>query len=80
MVSADTASPSRGGVGVVGDRYRLVERISADEATEFWRAHDQLLARPVSMTVHSPGGEGGRDFLTRAHRLSTLTHPAVARV
>lgn len=80
MVSADTASPSRGGVGVVGDRYRLVERISADEATEFWRAHDQLLARPVAMTVHSPGGDAARDFLARAHRLSTLTHPAVARV
>ena len=79
-MSADTASPSRGGVGVVGDRYRLVERISADDTTEFWRAHDQLLARPVALTVHSPGGEAARDFLAQAHRLSTLTHPAVARV
>ncbi|HEX5497234.1 MAG TPA: hypothetical protein VFX70_21940 [Mycobacteriales bacterium] len=79
-MSADTASPSRGGVGVVGDRYRLVERISADGTTEFWRAHDELLARPVALTVHTPGGDAARDFLAQAHRLSTLTHPAVARV
>lgn len=79
-MSADTASPSRDGVGVVGDRYRLVERISTDDTTEFWRAHDQLLARPVALTVHTPGGEAARDFLAQAHRLSTLTHPAVARV
>lgn len=79
-MSADTASPSRGGVEVVGDRYRLIERISSDAATDFWRAHDELLARPVALTVHTPGGEAARDFLARAHRLSTLTHPAVTRV
>lgn len=79
-MSADTTSPSRGDVGAVGDRYRLVERIASSDTTVFWRAHDELLARPVALTVHSPGGEAAREFLAQAHRLSTLTHPAVTRV
>lgn len=79
-MSADTASPSRGGVGVIGDRYRLVERITNDNTMTLWLAHDQLLARPVSLTVHNPGGDAATEFLGRAHRLSTVSHPALARV
>lgn len=79
-MSADTTSPSRDGVGVVGDRYRLVERVWWDDRTVFWRAHDELLARPVALTVHTPGGEAAQDFLAQAHRLSTVTHAAVTRV
>jgi eukaryotic-like serine/threonine-protein kinase len=80
-VSVDTATPA-GSAGSVGDRYRLLECVAGDPegSAVAWRAWDTLLNRPVTLTVVRPGGPAAAGFLQHAHAVSTIVHPALARV
>jgi eukaryotic-like serine/threonine-protein kinase len=80
-VSVDTATPA-GSAGSVGDRYRLLECVAGDPEgpAVAWRAWDMLLNRPVTLTVVRPGGPAAVGFLSHAHTISTIAHPALARV
>src|SRR5215207_2580470 len=79
-VSVDT-TPA-GSAGSVGDRYRLLECVAGDPGgpAVAWRAWDNLLNRPVTLTVVRPGGPPAGGFLGHAHAVSTISHPALARV
>ncbi|MFL6129016.1 MAG: protein kinase family protein [Mycobacteriales bacterium] len=79
-MSVDT-TPA-GSAGSVGDRYRLLECVAGDPdgPAVAWRAWDDLLNRPVTLTVVRPGGPAAGGFLAHAHAVSTIAHPALARV
>ena len=68
--------------GSVGERYRLLECVAGDPdgPAVAWRAWDTLLARAVTLTVVRPGGPAADGFLRHAHAVSTVVHPALARV
>jgi hypothetical protein len=79
-VSVDTRPA--GSAGSVGDRYRLLECVAGDPEgpAVAWRAWDDVLNRPVTLTVVRPGGEPASGFLAHAHAVSGVTHPSLARV
>ena len=79
-MSVDT-TPA-GPAGSVGDRYRLLECVAGDPdgPAVAWRAWDNLLNRPVTLTVVRPGGPPAGGFLAHAHAVSTVVHPSLARV
>jgi len=79
-VSVDTRPA--GSAGSVGDRYRLLECVAGDPdgPAVAWRAWDDVLNRPVTLTVVRPGGEPASGFLAHAHAVSGVTHPSLARV
>lgn len=79
-MSVDT-TPA-GSAGSVGDRYRLLECVAGDPEgpAVAWRAWDNLLNRPVTLTVVRPGGPAAGGFLGHAHAVSTIAHPSLARV
>ncbi|HST65198.1 MAG TPA: protein kinase family protein [Mycobacteriales bacterium] len=71
-----------GSAGSVGDRYRLLECVAGDPEgpAVAWRAWDDVLNRPVTLTVVRPGGEPASGFLAHAHAVSGVTHASLARV
>lgn len=71
-----------GSAGSVGDRYRLLECVAGDPdgPAVAWRAWDDVLNRPVTLTVVRPGGEPAAGFLGHAHAVSGVMHPSLARV
>jgi hypothetical protein len=79
-VSVDTRQA--GSAGTVGDRYRLLECVAGDPEgpAVAWRAWDDVLNRPVTLTVVRPGGPAADGFLAHAHAVSTVAHPSLARV
>jgi eukaryotic-like serine/threonine-protein kinase len=79
-VSVDTRPA--GSAGSVGDRYRLLECVAGDPEgpAVAWRAWDDVLNRPVTLTVVRPGGPPAGGFLAHAHAVSGVTHPSLARV
>jgi hypothetical protein len=81
-LSVDTATPAGSAGSVGGDRYRLLECVAGDPdgPAVAWRGWDNLLARPVTLTVVRPGGPSAAGFLAHAHAVSTIVHPALARV
>jgi hypothetical protein len=79
-VSVDTRQA--GSAATVGDRYRLLECVAGDPEgpAVAWRAWDDVLNRPVTLTVVRPGGPAAEGFLGHAHAVSTIAHPSLARV
>ena len=71
-----------GSAGTVGDRYRLLECVAGDPEgpAVAWRAWDDVLNRPVTLTVVRPGGPAADGFLAHAHAVSGVAHPSLARV
>jgi serine/threonine-protein kinase len=69
---------------LVGDRYRLVERIAAGGMGEVWRAHDETLDRDVAVKVLLPDSAQDEGFVERfrseARLSSQLSHPNVGTV
>ncbi|SCL35633.1 serine/threonine protein kinase [Micromonospora nigra] len=65
-------------------RYRLEQRIGVGGMSEVWRAHDEVLDRPVAVKLMSPGSRDGDDpverIRTEARSAARLVHPNVASV
>jgi eukaryotic-like serine/threonine-protein kinase len=69
---------------VLGDRYRLVERIASGGMGTVWRAEDTVLRRPVAVKVLNEGLSSDERFVERFRREAKaaggLLHPNVAGV
>ncbi|MFI6783364.1 serine/threonine-protein kinase [Micromonospora sp. NPDC050276] len=65
-------------------RYRLDQRIGVGGMSEVWRAHDQVLDRPVAVKLISPGPDDRHGPVDRiraeARSAARLVHPNVASV
>ena len=71
----------------LGGRYQLVQRIGIGGMSEVWRAHDNVLDRPVAVKIMAPSVAGtlgevsGVDLVrTEARSAARLAHPNVAGV
>jgi serine/threonine-protein kinase len=69
---------------VLGDRYRLDDRIAAGGMGEVWQATDTVLGRDVAVKTLHAGRAGDPGFQTRfrheARAMAVLHHPGVADV
>ncbi|GIM93389.1 serine/threonine-protein kinase [Paractinoplanes toevensis] len=69
---------------ILGDRYRLDDRIAAGGMGEVWRATDTVLGRDVAVKTLHAGRAGDPGFQTRfrheARAMAVLHHPGVADV
>ena len=69
---------------VLGDRYRLDDRIAAGGMGEVWRGTDTVLGRDVAVKTLHAGRAGDPGFQTRfrheARAMAVLHHPGVADV
>ncbi|HVW80097.1 MAG TPA: PASTA domain-containing protein [Mycobacteriales bacterium] len=65
----------------VGERYVLVEQLSASERHETWRGHDDHAGRQVVITrFHDVTDEWRTGFERRARQLEALSDPGIASV
>ena len=66
------------------DRYLLTERIGVGGFSEVWRAHDQVLDRPVAVKLLHPGFAAHQETLHRfraeARHAGSLSHPNIAHI
>jgi serine/threonine protein kinase len=74
-----------GGQGsLVGDRYRLVERLGTGGMSVVWRAHDKVLGRAVAVKVLSPQLAGDSAFRDRLRQealaAARLCHPHITGI
>jgi hypothetical protein len=69
---------------VLGDRYRLVERIAVGGQGEVWRAEDTALGRPVAVKLlrgeYADSPEFRHRFRLEAQNAAALSHPGIAQV
>jgi serine/threonine-protein kinase len=69
---------------VLGNRYRLTERIAGGGMGEVWRATDEVLGRPVAVKILRREYADDPTFLERfraeARHAANLSHPGVAAV
>lgn len=69
---------------MIGDRYRLIERIASGGSAEVWRAHDDQLNRPVAVKrlhPHLLPDEASRKRLAAEARAAAgLSHPVIVGI
>ncbi|MCO6008337.1 protein kinase [Actinoallomurus purpureus] len=69
---------------VLGDRYRLVERVAVGGQGEVWRAEDTALGRPVAVKLlrgeYADSPEFRDRFRREAQNAAALSHPGIAQV
>jgi hypothetical protein len=67
----------------LADRYHLLELVADGDVATLWRAHDDVLARPVAVKCVSTPNKSARAeaqvFLDAAVRASAVNHPGLAR-
>jgi len=70
--------------GLVGDRYRLIERLGTGGMSVVWRGHDQVLGRAVAVKVLSPRLAGDAAFRDRLRQealaAARLCHPHITGI
>jgi hypothetical protein len=64
----------------LADRYRLDDLLSESGSGRFWRAHDQVLQRPVALHVIACGDERSAGLLDAARRSAAVIDPRILRV
>ena len=69
---------------VLGDRYRLAERLGGGAMGEVWRADDDVLERQVAVKILLPALLDDATFMERFRReaklLAALNHPGIVEV
>ena len=67
---------------VLGERYRLIERIDEGGAGEVWRARDERLQRDVAVKILGEGADEAfrSRFTDEARRAAVVAHPNVVTV
>ncbi|MFL6051335.1 MAG: serine/threonine-protein kinase [Actinoallomurus sp.] len=69
---------------MLGDRYRLVERIAVGGQGEVWRAEDTALGRPVALKLlrgeYADSPEFRHRFRLEARNAAALSHHCIAQV
>ena len=72
------------GTRVVGERYRLRERLAAGGVGEVWRADDTVLDRSVAVKLLRPEHADNEEYRERmrleGRHLAGLSHPRLAGV
>ena len=72
---------STAGPGIrLGGRYRLEDRVGAGRGWSAWKAIDEALARPVTVSTLAPGFPRIADAVTAARRAGRLTDARLAKV
>jgi serine/threonine protein kinase len=61
-------------------RYRLDDRVSEAGGSTFWKATDEILARPVAVLTFAPGFPRVHEVVTAARAASRLTDPRLTQV
>src|SRR3954468_6140960 len=83
-IVARTMTMTFGPSTVLGDRYRLVERVAVGGQGEVWRAEDTALGRQVAVKVlrgeYADSAEFRDRFRREAQHAAALSHPGVAQV
>ncbi|MDE3101801.1 MAG: serine/threonine protein kinase [Chloroflexota bacterium] len=79
-MTPETAPPRRD--RVLGERYRLVERIDAGGAGEVWRGRDERLGREVAVKLLGATADHAfrERFTDEARRAAIVSHPNVVTV
>ena len=62
------------------DRYRLEENLEVADGTSYWRAHDELLDRPVGLCLLPADADRAERVLSAARRAAVLTDARFLRV
>lgn len=62
------------------DRYRLEKHLGEAEGASYWRAVDELLDRPVGITLLAASHEHAAQVLRAARRAAAVTDPRFLRV
>lgn len=69
---------------VLGGRYELEEKIGSGGMAEVYKAHDRLLARPVSIKILHAEYRSDMEFIERFHReaksAARLSHPNIVSI
>jgi eukaryotic-like serine/threonine-protein kinase len=69
---------------VLGDRYRLIERVAVGGQGEVWRAEDTALGRPVAVKLlrgeYADSAEFRQRFRREAQNAAALSHHGIAQV
>ena len=60
---------------VLADRYLLVDLLSESGSGRFWRAHDRILDRHVSVHVLAADDERAEGLMEAARRSAALARP-----
>jgi eukaryotic-like serine/threonine-protein kinase len=89
----DETGPAGGDAGLrghdptgrlLGNRYRLAERIAVGGMGQVWRGTDEILGRPVAVKLLSAKHAADEQFRTRfraeARYAASLSHPGIAQV
>lgn len=77
----DEADPPRPGGRMLGDRYRLDERIAVGGFAEVWRGFDTELQRTVAVKIPKASRIAMKEaFLAEARRVARLRHPSITSV
>ncbi len=76
------AAPPRHEGRLLGERYRLLERIDAGGAGEVWRGRDERLGREVAVKLLGATADDAfrSRFTDEARRAATVSHPNVVTV
>ncbi|GAA4521534.1 MULTISPECIES: protein kinase family protein [Nonomuraea] len=64
----------------LSDRFRLEDRVSESDGATYWKAIDEILARPVAVLTFAPDFPRVQEVVTAARAASRLTDPRLTQV
>ncbi|MEV4101237.1 protein kinase family protein [Nonomuraea sp. NPDC049649] len=64
----------------LADRFRLEDRVSESDGATYWKAIDEILARPVAVLTFAPDFPRVHEVVTAARAASRLTDPRLTQV